>query len=75
MLEGLLEILNELDLNYNQVKLLTEDTNLREDLSFDSLDIIEFNMGVEDKYELSDINDDVVFNTVGDIIKYIEDNK
>lgn len=48
---------------------LTEDTSLVQDLEFDSLDIIEVQMALEDEFDL-EVNDDITatFHTYGDVL-------
>lgn len=74
MLVDLLIILDDNNLNYSNVKELTNETKLFEDLQFDSLDDLEFKMGIEDYFNLEDIDDDIKFETIGEIIKYIEEH-
>lgn len=52
---------------------INENTNLKEDLQADSLDVVELVMATEEAFDI-EIDDDVVvtFNTVGDVVKYIE---
>ena len=54
---------------------VTMDANLREDLAIDSLDATELGIAIEDNYNAT-IEDDVMlgFVTVGDIVKYIDEN-
>ena len=55
---------------------ITMDTNLMKDLSADSLDAVEIIMAIEDEYGI-EIPDEVAenFTKVGDIVKYVEENK
>jgi len=54
---------------------ITEDTNIAEDLGADSLDVVELMMTVEEQFGLSVDSDDIAtLKTVGDIVKYIEEN-
>lgn len=52
------------------------DTNLMKDLSADSLDAVEIIMAIEDEYgiEISD-EEAETFQTVGDLVRYVEENK
>lgn len=55
---------------------ITVDTKLKEDLQADSLDMVELVMAAEDEFGV-EIDEDAVreFSTVGDVVKYIEENK
>lgn len=57
-------------------ELVTEETDFMKDLEADSLDAVEIILGVEDEYGI-EIPDDVAenFTKVGDIVKYVEENK
>ena len=47
-----------------------------EDLGADSLDIVEMLMNIEQDYGIVIADDDIVgFKTVGDIVRYIENNQ
>ena len=52
------------------------DTNLMKDLSADSLDAVEIIMAIEDEYgiEIPDEEAEKI-QTVGDLVRYVEDNK
>ena len=51
------------------------DTNLMKDLSADSLDAVEIIMAIEDEYDIEVPDEDAEkFQTVTDIVKYVEDN-
>ena len=52
------------------------DTNLMKDLSADSLDAVEIIMAIEDEYgiELPDEEAEKM-QTVGDLVRYVEENK
>lgn len=56
--------------------LITEETDFMKDLEADSLDAVEIILGVEDEYGI-EIPDDIAenFTKVGDIVKYVEENK
>ena len=64
-------IVNQLDVNPDQV---TPDAKFIEDLGADSLDTVELVMELEDKFG-NEIPDDEAekLQTVGDVIKYIEE--
>ena len=54
---------------------VTMDTNLMKDLSADSLDAVEIIMAIEDEYDIEVPDEDAEkFQTVTDIVKYVEDN-
>ncbi len=55
---------------------VVEDANIQDDLGADSLDIVDLIGVIEDEYGI-EISDETVQNlkTVGDIVKYIEDNQ
>ena len=63
---------DQLDIDEDEI---TEESHLVEDLGADSLDSIDIIMSVEDEWEI-EVPDDVLENieTVGDIVKYIEEN-
>lgn len=65
-------IVDQLDVEEEKV---TPDANIQEDLGADSLDIVDLVMSFEEEFDI-EIPDDQVENikTVGDIVKYIEDN-
>lgn len=54
---------------------ISEDTDLQEDLSADSLDVVDLLMSIEDEFEI-EVPDDEIENltTVGAIVNYIEAN-
>lgn len=54
---------------------ITADTNIAEDLGADSLDVVDLLMSIEDEFEI-EIPDEEIDNikTVGELVKYIEDN-
>ena len=55
---------------------ITPDTSLMKDLEADSLDAVEIIMALEDEFnvEIPDTEAEK-FQTIGDIVKYIESNK
>lgn len=57
-------------------ELITNETDFMKDLEADSLDAVEIILGVEDEYGI-EIPDEVAenFTKVGDIVKYVEENK
>ena len=54
---------------------ITMDTNLEEDLSADSLDVVDLLMSTEDEFEI-EIPDEEIENirTVAELVSYIEGN-
>jgi len=55
---------------------VTMDTNLMKDLSADSLDAVEIIMAIEDEYGFEIPDEDAEkFQTVKDLVKYVEDHK
>lgn len=55
--------------------LVTEDASLSGDLGADSLDLVDLSMSIEEEFNI-EVPDDVLdhVRTVGDIVKFIEDN-
>ena len=55
--------------------LVTEDASISGDLGADSLDLVDLSMSNEEEFNL-EVPDDVLdhVRTVGDIVKFIEDN-
>ena len=55
--------------------LVTEDASISGDLGADSLDLVDLSMSIEEEFNL-EVPDDVFdhIRTVGDIVKFIEDN-
>lgn len=55
--------------------LVTEDASTSGDLGADSLDLVDLSMSIEEEFNL-EVPDDVLdhVRTVGDIVKFIEDN-
>ena len=52
------------------------DTNLMKDLSADSLDAVEIIMSIEDEFGIEIPDEDAEnIQTVGDLVKYVEENK
>ena len=55
---------------------ITEDKEIVKDLGADSLDVIEMLMSLEEKYEITVPEEEVVnIKTVGDIMDFIEEHK
>lgn len=71
--EKIKKILGEqLDANENDI---TMNTSIADDLGADSLDFVDLVMTIEEEFDV-EIPDEAVSNvkTVGDIVKYIENN-
>ena len=55
---------------------ITVDTNLMKDLEADSLDAVEIIMAIEDEYGIEIPDEDAEkFQTVRDLVKYVEEAK
>lgn len=54
---------------------ITLDTNIRKDIKADSAELLEMILDIEEKYDLEMPEDLDKIQTVGDIVKYIEENK
>ncbi|NLG93639.1 acyl carrier protein [Caproiciproducens galactitolivorans] len=54
---------------------ITPDTSIADDLGADSLDVVDLLMSIEDEFEI-EVPDEEIDNikTVGELVKYIEDN-
>ncbi len=54
---------------------ITADTSIADDLGADSLDVVDLLMSIEDEFEI-EVPEEEVDNikTVGELVKYIEDN-
>lgn len=65
-------ICDQLDLEEDKV---TMDSNIMEDFEADSLDVVDLVMSIEDEFGL-EVPDDQIenFRTVGDVVRYIEEN-
>ena len=65
-------ICEQLDLEEDRVTL---DSNILEDFEADSLDLVDLVMSLEDEFGI-EVPDEQVenFHTVGDVVRYIEDN-
>ena len=72
MLERMNEIIAEqLDVNVEELK---PETNFKEDLGVDSLDLFELVLSLEEEYDVEIPSEDLEnILTVGDVIKYLED--
>ena len=65
-------ICDQLDLEEDKV---TMDSDIMEDFEADSLDVVDLVMSIEDEFGL-EVTDDQIenFRTVGDVVRYIEEN-
>lgn len=65
-------ICEQLDLEEDDVTL---DSNIMEDFEADSLDLVDLVMSLEDEFNM-EVPDDQIenFRTVGDVVRYIEEN-
>ncbi len=66
-------IIEQLDVEEDKV---VASANIQDDLGADSLDIVDLIMSVEEEFD-TEIPDEAVesLKTVGDVVKYIEDNQ
>ena len=72
MLEKLKQLLSE-QFGYDE-STITEDTDFKDDLGADSLDLFEMVMALEEEYSVEIPAEDLAeINTVGDIINYLRD--
>ena len=65
-------ICDQLDLEEDKV---TMDSDIMEDFEADSLDVVDLVMSIEDQFGLEVPADQIEsFRTVGDVVRYIEEN-
>ena len=65
-------ICDQLDLEEDKV---TMDSDIMEDFEADSLDVVDLVMSIEDEFGLEVPDDQIeTFRTVGDVVRYIEEN-
>jgi len=71
-MERLKEIINTVLKNRgkNSIELISEESHLRNDIGFDSLDLAELTVRIEAEYDI-DIFEDGLVNTVGEILNKI----
>ena len=75
MFEKIRSIISE-QLSIDDVDTITLDTSLTEDLEADSLDDVEVIMALEDEFGIEIPDEEAEhFKTIGDICKFIENNK
>lgn len=66
-------IAEQLRIDEDEIKL---DTNLMKDLEADSIDAVEIIMGIEEEYDFEiDDEDAEQFQTVADIVDYVEEHQ
>lgn len=66
-------IIDQLQVEESDVNM---DTNLMKDLSADSLDAVEIIMAIEDEYGIEIPDEEAEkMQTVGDLVRYVEENK
>ena len=66
-------IVDQLDVEEEKV---VAGANIQDDLGADSLDVVDLVMSLEEEFDVEIPDDDVdSIKTVGDIVKYIEDNQ
>ncbi len=65
-------IAEQLDMDENKI---TMDSDIVEDLEADSLDVVDLVMSLEDAFGV-EVPDEAIedFKTVGDVVRYIEEN-
>ena len=65
-------LMDQLDLEEEKI---TMESDIVDDLEADSLDVVDLVMTIEDEYGL-EVPDDQIenFRTVGDVVRYIEEN-
>lgn len=53
---------------------LSRDTNFMDDLSADSLDVVELSMTIEEEFGLGEISEEELksIETIGDLVDYVE---
>ncbi len=65
-------LMDQLDLEEDKI---TMESDIVDDLEADSLDVVDLVMTIEDEYGI-EVPDDQIekFRTVGDVVRYIEEN-
>ncbi len=57
-------------------EIITMNTDIAEDLGADSLDVVEMLMTIEEEFDISIPEENVLaFKTVGDVVTYLENNQ
>ena len=73
MYEKIADILSK-QLHIDKSK-ITEDSGIMENLGADSLDVVEISMAIEQEFNISLPDEEIVnFKTPRDIVKYLEEN-
>ena len=55
---------------------ITAETNIRDDLGADSLDLVDMLMSLEDEFDVEIPDDEIeTLKTVGDVVAYIEEHR
>ncbi len=55
---------------------MTMETSIKDDLNADSLDVVELMMDLEENFGITISDEEAMkMSTIGDIVKYIEDNQ
>lgn len=66
-------ICDQLELDEEKITL---ETNLRDDLDADSLDLVDLVMSIEDEFEMEVPDEEIEkMKTVADVVKFIEENQ
>ena len=66
---------DQLDLREDEAEEITMDTNIMETFEADSLDVVDIVKSLEDEFGIEIPDEEIEnINTVGDIVRYIEDN-
>jgi len=75
ILERIVKVCKSMERAQTQGKVITEDTHLANDLGLDSLDLVEFGLGIEDEFDI-EIPDEQAEQivTVGDAVELIADH-
>lgn len=75
MFEQIKELIIE-ELMLDEDTEIKKETSLMDDLEADSLDAVEIIMALEDEFEIEIPDEDAEgFENIGDIVKYVEENK
>lgn len=75
MFEQIKELIIE-ELMLDEDTEINKSTSLMDDLEADSLDAVEIIMALEDEFDIEIPDEDAEdFGNVGDIVKYVEENK
>lgn len=74
VLEKIIAILSsQFDIEESEI---TAETNIRDDLGADSLDLVDMLMSLEDEFDVEIPDDEIEkLSTVGDVVAYIEEHQ